>query len=79
MHNIDIEIITFSYLGRSIRSRKTVSTIPHFKFGIYMYMSRCIPIRRDTINSRDKNKTTTIIMNESFHTTTRVKRLTLVV
>ena len=30
---------------------------------------RCISIRRDTINLCNKNKTTTIIMNESFHTT----------
>ena len=28
----------------------------------------CIPIRRDMINSRDTNKTTTIIMNWNFHT-----------
>ena len=47
----------------------------HIQRRFHIWVSRSIPTRRDANNSHDKNETTTIIMNESFHTT-NVKRQT---
>ena len=51
------------------------SVVDQYYMGMQLKGPRCISTRRDTNNSHDKNKTTTIIMNESFHTTS-VKRQT---